>query len=102
MQSLVVAGDVFVRDGRWDRKPVHELKIPRSVQDAVQQRVARLSQRSRDVLAVASVVGRGFDYALLAELAGLEEDELIGAVKELIAAQLVDEESADRLQFRHA
>ncbi len=102
LQSLVAAGDVFVRDGRWDRKPVHELKIPRSVQDAVQQRVARLSQRSRDVLAVASVVGRGFDYALLAELAGLEEDELIGAVKELIAAQLVEEELADRLQFRHA
>ena len=51
---------------------------------------------------MASVVGRGFDYALLAELAGLEEDELIDSIKELVAAQLVDEELADRLQFRHA
>ena len=102
VQSLVVGGDVFVRDGRWDRKPMHELDIPRSVQDAVHQRVARLSPRSRAVLAVASVVGRGFDYALLAELAGLSEDELIDSIKELVAAQLVDEESADRLQFRHA
>jgi len=38
LKSLIAAGGIFYADGRWDRKPLDELHIPRSVQDAVQQR----------------------------------------------------------------
>src|SRR5262249_29624417 len=43
-----------------------------------------------------------FDFALLQELAGPDERGLLAAIKELIAAQLVVEESAERFAFRHA
>ncbi len=67
-----------------------ELRIPRSVQDAVQRRVEKLSEAARRVLTLAAVMGRRFDFALLQQ------------IKELIAAQLVVEASAEQFAFGHA
>jgi predicted ATPase len=102
LEALVTSGDVFAGPTGWDRRPVRELRIPRSVHEAVQQRADRLSPQARRVLAVAAVAGRRFDFAVLAAVADLDGEELIAALKELIAAQLVVEESADRFAFRHA
>jgi DNA-binding NarL/FixJ family response regulator len=102
LKALMAAGDIFYADGAWDRKPLALLHIPRSLNDAVEQRVARLSTDARQVLVLAAVVGRRFDYALLQRLARRDEAELLPLLKELIAAQLVVEESADRFAFRHA
>jgi predicted ATPase len=79
-----------------------ELHIPRSVQDAVQQRTELLSQDARRVLTLAAVAGRRFDFALLQALTKHDEDHLLVLVKELMAAQLVVEESAEQFAFRHA
>ena len=46
LKALVVAGDIFIVDGKWDSKPIDPLRIPRSVQDAVQQRVEHQSRRA--------------------------------------------------------
>jgi DNA-binding CsgD family transcriptional regulator len=48
------------------------------------------------------VAGRRFDFGLLQTLTNHDEKELLALVKELIAAQLVVEESAERFAFRHA
>jgi len=102
LKSLIMAGDIFYVDGDWGRKPLSELHIPRSVQDAVQQRIDRLSEDARQVLILAAVAGRHFDFALLQQLAHHDEQELLSLLKELIAAQLVVEESEERFAFRHA
>jgi DNA-binding CsgD family transcriptional regulator len=102
LKSLISAGDIFYASGHWDRKPLGELHIPRSVQDAVQERTDRLSTPTRHVLTLAAVAGRRFDFALLQELTQHDEQYLLQAIKELIAAQLVVEESADQFAFRHA
>jgi DNA-binding CsgD family transcriptional regulator/tetratricopeptide (TPR) repeat protein len=102
LKSLIAAGDIFYADGIWNRKPIESLRIPRSLNDAVEQRVAQLSADARQVLVLAAVVGRRFDFALLQRLAHRDEDELLPLIKELIAAQLVVEESAERFAFRHA
>lgn len=102
LKSLVVAGDIYVRDGAWDRKALDELHIPRSVHDAVQRRTQRLSPAAREMLAVAAVAGQRFDFALIQEVTHTEEDALLEATKELMAAQLVVEVSAEQLAFRHA
>ena len=47
-------------------------------------------------------MGRRFDFGLLQELLGVNEDELTGMLKRLVQAQLVVEESADQFAFRHA
>src|SRR5581483_7321229 len=76
--------------------------IPRTVQDAVQRRVEPLGAAARRLLVLAAVAGRRFDFALLQALTGQEERALLPALRELIAAQLVVEESPDRFAFRHA
>jgi DNA-binding CsgD family transcriptional regulator len=102
LKSLIVTGDIYLTGQGWDRKPVSELRIPRSVQGAVQQRVAQLTPAARQVLSLAAVAGRRFDFALLQELSGHNEQGLLGLIKELIAAQLVVSESSERFAFRHA
>jgi tetratricopeptide (TPR) repeat protein len=79
-----------------------ELPVPRTVADAVRARAAHLSGAAREVLTLAAVAGRRFDLALVQELAGLDTAVLVRLIKELVAAQLVNEESADRFAFRHA
>ncbi len=102
LKSLVMAGEIFYEDGRWDRKAVDELHIPRSVQDAVRRRSKHLSATGRDLLAVAAVAGQRFAFALLADVTALPEAVLLPALKELVAAQLIVEVSAERFGFRHA
>jgi predicted ATPase/DNA-binding CsgD family transcriptional regulator len=102
LKSLITAGDMFYADGVWDRKRIETLRIPRSLNDAVARRVAQLSTDARHVLALAAVVGRRFDFTLLQRLAQRDEGELVPLLKELIAAQLIVEESADQFVFRHA
>ena len=102
LKSLIEVGDIFYEQGRWERKELRELHIPRSVQDAVELRTAHLSEGARQVLNLAAVAGRHFDFALLQTLTQHDEAQLLRLLKELIAAQLVVEESAEQFAFRHA
>ena len=54
--------DISYTDGSWERKPRHELHIPRSIQDAVHRRVAQLSESARQLLTLATIAGRRFDF----------------------------------------
>ncbi len=102
LKALVAAGEVFYADDGWTRKSMQQLHIPTSVQDAVQRRTRQLRTEARQLLTLAAVAGRRFDFALLQQVAGQEEPELLALIKELVAAQLVVEETADQFAFRHA
>jgi DNA-binding CsgD family transcriptional regulator len=102
LKALIASGDLFYSDGVWDRKPMSELRIPRSVQDAVQRRVEQLTQAARQTLTLAAIAGQHFDFAVLQTVTGHSESELLAQIKEWLAAQLVVEASADRFAFRHA
>lgn len=102
LKSLIVAGDIFFADGTWDRKPIHELQIPRTIQDAVHRRAERLTAPAKEALSIASVIGQRFDFSLLHHLMQTSEPELLQCLKELVSSQLILEESPDRFAFRHA
>jgi len=102
LKSLMAVGEIFYADGKWDRKPVRELHIPRSVQDAVGRRMEQLSDAAQATLSLAAVVGRRFDFRLLQGLTTMNEPELVQQIKQMVAAQLIVEESADEFAFRHA
>ncbi len=102
LKSLVSSGDIFYATGQWERKPMNELRIPRSVQAAVQRRVERLSRDAQHCLSLAAVAGRRFDFTLLQVLTRLDETHLLHVLRELIEAQLLIEVSADEFAFRHA
>ena len=102
LTTLISQGDIFYGSSGWDRKPLLGMRIPRSVQDAVRQRLERLSAAARQILALAAVIGRRVDLELLRVLAHIDELTLVKAINELTAAQLLVEETADQVRFRHA
>src|SRR5215211_3547075 len=102
LKALTAGGDISYADGIWDRKEINPLHIPRTIQDAVQRRTQQLDNRTLQALTLASVMGRRFDFRLLQELLNVNETDLMAMLKQLIAAQLVVEETADHFAFRHA
>jgi predicted ATPase len=104
LRSLIASGDVFFQSGTWERKPVAELHIPKSVQDAVQTRVQHLSQRAKELLNLCAVIGHDFSFNLLLKLSALAADQLLEKLKELLEAQLIAESEfrPDYFTFRHA
>jgi len=102
LKAMSVTDAILSADGTWQRRPDDELRIPRSIQDAVRRRVDLLGADARRLLVLAAIAGRRFDFDLLQTLAERDEGELLDLIKELIAAQLVVEEADDRFAFRHA
>jgi DNA-binding CsgD family transcriptional regulator/tetratricopeptide (TPR) repeat protein len=102
LKALIVAGDLTQRDGGWRAHSLERVRVPRTAVDAVRRRLATLTVPARMLASTASVAGRRFDFELLRAVTHAEERELLAMIKELIGAQLVVEESAERFAFRHA
>ncbi|MGH9005024.1 MAG: ATP-binding protein, partial [Acidimicrobiia bacterium] len=92
------------RDGRWVlHADVGDLGIPEGVRDVVGRRLSRLAESTNHVLAVGAVVGLEFEPAVVERAAGVDEDELLGALEEAIGARLLVEVSGGaRYRFTHA
>jgi DNA-binding CsgD family transcriptional regulator/tetratricopeptide (TPR) repeat protein len=107
LTSLVPRGELVFDDSGWHYK-LHSVRrskrlpVPRSVQEAVQQRTAYLSADAKRLLSLAAVAGRRFNVTLLQEMLRYDEVHLLALLKEVMAAQLVTEEEADHFAFRHA
>ncbi len=102
LKSLVLAGAIVPTHEMEEGQPPNELPIPRSIQGAVELRLEQVSDAARQVVTLAAVAGRRFDFALLQKVTHHDEPELLSLIKELIVAQLVVEESEERFAFRHA
>ena len=103
LKALILAGDLVpTGSGGWRARPLERVRVPRTAVEAVRRRLAALTVPARAVASTAAVAGRRFDFELLQTLTGHDERELLALVKELIGAQLVVEESAERFAFRHA
>jgi DNA-binding winged helix-turn-helix (wHTH) protein len=84
--------------------PGAALTLPQSVRDAIGRRLDALSAPCNELLRTAAVLGRGFDVALLARLAGKTPDALLDPIGEAAAAGVLveDEERVGRWAFAHA
>lgn len=102
LRALVAAGDIYQERGVWTRKPIEQLRIPRSVAEALRERTAALDSEARQALELAAILGREFSFTLLRGLTGLPEPALTAALKRLVDLQVLVEAGADRFAFRHA
>lgn len=74
--------------------------VPESVSDVVLARVSRLSAPAAEALTCASVLGEGFDLAVLELLLG--SDGLLDPLDEAAAAGLLEDAAGGRFRFAHA
>src|SRR5262245_42195471 len=72
-----------LRDGHTVSS-ARRLPLPARVTELVQHRLERLSDRGRRVVAVAAVIGRQFDFALVQRAADMTERQAAETVEELV------------------
>jgi len=104
LRHLAETGALQQHEGRWAaRLPIEELGIPEGVREVVGRRLARLADGTQPALRLAAVVGVEFDLAVLRAAGALDEDPLISALDEAMAARVISETGvAGRYRFAHA
>src|SRR5437667_241191 len=88
-----------LREREADDLPA-EIFTPPRVREVIAGRLDRLSDRGRLLAAVASVIGRECDFALLERAAGLHATETAEGVEELVARRILHV-VGERLDFTH-
>ncbi len=105
VRSLVESGGIAKDDtGAWSFSKEAEISadaLPATIQQAVEKRIERLSQELRDLLSVASVLGKTFDSKDLEEIVDDDRD-LDDDIDRLVREGMLEEEResrGDRLTF---
>src|SRR5215467_1088535 len=90
LKEALDRGAVTRHDSAWRHESLQRLRLPRTVRDSVLGRLAGLPEEAADVLRCASVLGRSFDYPLLAAISGLEALDVQGALRTCVQQQLLE------------
>jgi diguanylate cyclase (GGDEF)-like protein len=104
LRTLVDEGYVWHDGERWNWKPVSELRLPVAVSDLISRRLARLTDRSRELLVTGAVAGREFDLDLAIAACAATEDEMLDAIDEGVKADVLTATTmrgGERFAFTH-
>ena len=82
-----------------DQPPV--TGVPPAVGDVLARRLARLPGPVVDLLAAASVVGRRFPLALVADVAGTTAEEAVPLADDAVRAAVLEQDGPGHLRFSH-
>ncbi len=101
LAGLDDAGALVETDGVWSSISRVAPVVPASFDASVTRRLAGLDRPARSVVEAAALLGREFDWRLLAPITGRSAAEVDAALREAVEAQLL-EVAGGRYQFRHA
>ena len=102
MKALIEQGSVRRESGRWKRCELVDLVIPQSVKEAIGNRLDRVSAECNETLRAAAVLGKTFTIdELIAAVDGQNENKLLDALDEAVAAQLLAADGSDAFVFTH-
>jgi tetratricopeptide (TPR) repeat protein len=108
-KALIDSGQVVRENGRWQRRSDAPIELPRSIRMAIETRLASLPEPCQEVLHLAAVLGRRFEFDVLQAAAdppgGVDEDTLIASLESAEQAQLLYEvgrEGGGVFEFAHA
>jgi class 3 adenylate cyclase/tetratricopeptide (TPR) repeat protein len=101
-RHLKETGKLFDDEGHFRAGiEIADTEVPRGVRLVLGRRLESASEACRKALTAAAVIGRVVPFDLLLRCAGLDEDALLDALDEAVAAHLVEDQSRDR-EARHA
>jgi class 3 adenylate cyclase/DNA polymerase III delta prime subunit len=108
-KALIDSGQVYRENGRWQRRSTTPIEMPRSIRMAIETRLASLPESCQEVLHLAAVLGRRFEFDMLLAAADpasqWDEEILITALEAAEQAQLLVEigrKGAGIFEFAHA
>ena len=102
LRALVERGSIYEENGRWERREVREIEIPRSVRSTIGERVARLPDEAQEILARGKRTGTDLRFNDLHRLGGRDEDVIEKALDAAQVAGLVRPQDRDVYAFNHA
>ena len=91
LRSLAEERMVQPGEKGWVVPDVSRIQIPKTVKAVVTQRLKRLDEACQRTLSLVAVVGREFDFQVLKEITGLEEDQLVDHLDECLRNGLIQE-----------
>ncbi|NQT55478.1 MAG: AAA family ATPase, partial [Desulfobacteraceae bacterium] len=75
VRSFIDEGAVVAKKGSFEvTERIDKMVIPHTINDVLMARIDRLEEKTRNLLKIASVIGRGFFYRILTEVAKTIED----------------------------
>jgi tetratricopeptide (TPR) repeat protein len=102
VKTLVNEEQLVCECGEWKRRDEDaHLVLPQGVKAAIGRRLDHVSQPTTEVLRTAAILGRTFEFSELAAVADHSEDELLDALDEAVAAQLLETHSGETIAFTH-
>jgi DNA-binding CsgD family transcriptional regulator len=113
LAGLIGDGSLVERDGRWDADTgladpapastgaLGSTPVPATFADALRRRLSGLDADSRRVISAAAVLGRRFDWGLLAAVTALPDDAVARALRQGLSLQIFAADT-DSFRFRHA
>ncbi len=90
-QSLCI--DEGLWTGDFNRISANQFPLPANLSEAVRHRIQRLDDATREAVSIASVIGREFDFTLLKDAWGRDEEQTLRALEDLFRRRLVEEGS---------
>ncbi len=105
LRSLIDEDAVVLKDGKFHvTEKVGTINIPHKISDVLMARIDRLEVQARDLVKVASVIGRNFFYRILSEVASTVQniDDRLSYLKEIELIQ--ERKRMEELEylFKHA
>jgi hypothetical protein len=102
LRMLISEGRLMQKKGTWVLSGAEEIHTPRTVQEVISRRMAKLSKEQLRILEGASVIGERFEPSLLSESIELDELHLLDELEVISKSfQLVDWEESS-FKFTHA
>jgi len=102
LKNFLDEGKVERKDGKWKIKELRSFSIPETVRDTIKRRVEKLDTETREILEIASCIGRDFDLLLLSKVSNYDEGIVLEAIEKGIKGVFIeDSETADCFSFRH-
>lgn len=99
---LVEAEHLYLQDGKWETKEGFLDAVPAGARDVISQRLSRLGDNTRTLLARAAVIGVDFPLDLLGHIVPQGEHEIFDCLERAASARLVEEIGINRWRFSHA
>jgi len=100
LKHLIETEVLYQEQGQWISKaPISDIGLPESVREVMERRLAGLSEHCRRLLQVGAVLGRRFSLSLAQRVAELDEEVILRAVEEALAAQVVREQRQERRTY---
>ena len=97
-RHLLESGKMFTESGEFASAiEIADTEVPRGVRLIIGERLERVSDDCRTALTIGAVIGHQFNFEVLLSAASkLDDDDLLDALDEAMAASLVTDRSKDR------